>query len=211
MEAIGKLAAALAKAQGEIRGAKKDAENPFFKSNYADLASVWEACRDALSKNELAVVQTTELHEGSILLRTTLLHSSGESISGVLPVLVGEKATSQQLGSAITYNRRYALAAMVGVAPEDDDGNAAQATEGKAKFAKVVAPKIDEQKDLWLKFIAQVDNCDSQAKLTAMLSKNGPHLLKLKAERADLYDMVMAEVGAVQEAFMMADQSQAAE
>lgn len=140
-ESIGKLAKALAKAQAAIKGAKKDAENPFFKSNYADLASVWDACREALSSNGLAVTQVTEIVDGTIVLRTILMHSSGESISGILPVMVGEKATAQQLGSAITYNRRYGLAAIAGVAPEDDDGNAVKDMPAKAQYrAKVQEP-----------------------------------------------------------------------
>ena len=129
-ESIGQLAKALALAHGEIKGAAKDSENPFFKSKYADLASVREACQAALSKNGLAVIQTTmpTNENGAIPIETMLAHASGEWISGTLNVL--PKADDpQSMGSAITYGRRYALAAMVGVAPEDDDGNAASATK----------------------------------------------------------------------------------
>lgn len=122
-ESIGKLALALSKAQGEIKAAVKDSDNPFFKSKYADLASVWDACRKALSDNELAVVQTTVNGEGCTV-ETTLIHSSGEYVGGVL-YLKPVKDDPQGVGSAITYARRYGLAAIVGIAPEDDDGNAA--------------------------------------------------------------------------------------
>lgn len=123
---MGALAAALAKAQGLIKGASKDRTNPHFGSKYADLASVWEACRAALSANGLAVVQTTTTDaEGSVSLRTLLLHAGGASIEGLYPIRP-QQPTPQGYGSAITYARRYALAAMVGVAPDDDDdGNAA--------------------------------------------------------------------------------------
>lgn len=138
-ESIAALAGALAKAQAEMQGAKKDAENPFFKSKYADLASVWEACRASLSKNGLSVIQTTlpTDENGAIPIETMLAHSSGEWVSGTLKVL--PKADDpQSMGSALTYGRRYSLAAMVGVAPEDDDGNAA--SQGNGKPAQKTAP-----------------------------------------------------------------------
>ena len=118
------LAAALVKAQGQIEGAKKDSKNPHFKSSYADLASVWDACRTALQANGFSVVQYGDVVEGQHVLMTLLLHESGDSIKGCTPLLNG-KGDMQGLGSAITYARRYGLAAIVGVCPEDDDGNAA--------------------------------------------------------------------------------------
>lgn len=123
-EHIGKLAEALSKAQGAIEGAKKDKSNPFFKSKYADLASVWDACREALSSNGLSVVQFPSLQETRVTLTTVLMHASGEWLSDELAAPLKE-TTAQAIGSIITYLRRYALAAVVGVAPdEDDDGNA---------------------------------------------------------------------------------------
>jgi len=123
-ETINELAAALSKAQGQIKGALKDSANPFFKSKYADLASVWDACRAQLSENGLAVVQATCDSPTGISVVTQLSHSSGQWIRGHLTLEPKDK-TPQGYGSAITYARRYALAAIVGVAPEDDDGNAA--------------------------------------------------------------------------------------
>lgn len=122
---IGKLSGALAKAQGEMEMASKDSANPFFKSKYADLSSVWLACREALSKNGLSVIQIPTANGTSVRLTTVLSHTSGEFVSGSLTLPVKE-CTAQGMGSAITYARRYSLAAMVGVAPDDDDdGNAA--------------------------------------------------------------------------------------
>jgi len=80
---INDLAAALSKAQGEITGALKDSANPFFKSKYADLASCWDACRTQLSKNGLAVIQTTEKVETGVCVVTTLTHASGQWIRGL--------------------------------------------------------------------------------------------------------------------------------
>lgn len=120
-----KLFAALAKAQAMIEGAAKGKENPHFRSKYADLASVWDACRDALTKNGLSVIQRPHETDGStVKIETMLCHESGEWISGFL-VMKPTKGDPQGIGSALTYCRRYALASMVGVAPEDDDGNAA--------------------------------------------------------------------------------------
>lgn len=128
-EQINELAAALAIAQGKITGALKDSANPFFKSKYADLASVWDACREHLSANGLAVIQTTEnVSPEVITVVTTLAHKSGQWISGVL-TMTPKDASPQAAGSCLTYARRYALAAIVGVAQVDDDANAA--THGK--------------------------------------------------------------------------------
>ena len=125
-ESIAALAAALAIAQGEMKGAVKDSANPFFKSKYADLASVVEAIRLAFSDNGLSYIQTVEPSDkDEVRVETTILHSSGEWIScGVLALPVS-KADAQGYGSCLTYARRYSLSAAAGVAPEDDDGNAA--------------------------------------------------------------------------------------
>jgi hypothetical protein len=122
---IAELAKALAAAQAIMAGARKDSSNPHFKSKYADLASVWDACREALTANGLSIVQATEPSERQeVVVVTCLLHTSGEWISSRLALPV-QKGDAQGFGSALTYARRYSLAAMVGVAPEDDDGNAA--------------------------------------------------------------------------------------
>jgi hypothetical protein len=126
-EAINELATALAKAQGEICAAKKDSENPFFKSKYADLASVWSAIKEPLSKNGLSIVQTIDCKKDDLFevyVETVLLHSSGQFLTSLIPVRAKDDS-AQGMGSAITYARRYALAAIVGVYQDDDDGNAA--------------------------------------------------------------------------------------
>lgn len=119
-EQINELAKALSAAQGAMEGAKKDTVNPFFKSRYADLGSVWEAIRGPLSKNGLSVVQTVD----DTKLITTLMHSSGQWIDSSYPISAKD-ATPQAIGSAMTYARRYALAAIVGVYQTDDDAEAA--------------------------------------------------------------------------------------
>src|SRR5476649_619116 len=113
-EQINELAAALAKAQSVMEGAKKDANNPFYKSRYADLESVWSACRKALTDNGLSVIQRGIIVDGTYLMETSLFHSSGQWVTGLTPVKAKDD-TPQAMGSAITYAGRYGLAAMVGV------------------------------------------------------------------------------------------------
>lgn len=128
-ENISELSKALATAQGLIGNAVKDAANPFFKSSYSSLASVREACQEHLSKAGIAVIQSPTYIGGAQYLCTTLAHSSGQWMRGFYPINP-VKNDPQGVGSAITYARRYALAAMTGVAPEDDDGNAASGKVG---------------------------------------------------------------------------------
>jgi len=136
---LAELGKALAKAQGEIKGAIKDSQNPYFKSNYADLTSVWEACRKPLSSNGLSVIQaSSDSIPETITIETTLLHSSGEWVRGKL-AMKPVKSDPQSIGSCITYARRYALAAIVGICPEDDDGNDATGNNLK-KFPKEDVP-----------------------------------------------------------------------
>ncbi len=124
-DSITKLAPALVKAQSQLQIAVKDTTNPAFRSKYADLAAVWEACRAALQENGLSVVQMPSRTEtGCAALETVLLHESGEYISSVSETRL-TKDDPQGYGSAITYLRRYALSAMLGIVADDDDGNAA--------------------------------------------------------------------------------------
>lgn len=140
-EQINELVAALAKAQGQIEGAKKSSSNPFFKSKYADLAECWNTCREALTANEISVIQMPEeINEnGRLNITTMLAHSSGQYISSTLTMTV-TKLDPQAIGSAITYGRRYALAAMVGLAQEDDDGEKAMARQEKKDKKPVESP-----------------------------------------------------------------------
>ena len=135
---INELAAALSKAQSAIQPAAKDAENLGFKnaktgkpSRYADLAAVWDACRAQLAANGLSVSQLpTEAEAGRAALTSILMHASGQYISTTVSMRLIQD-TPHGTGSALTYLRRYALAALVGVvADEDDDGNAASDGRG---------------------------------------------------------------------------------
>jgi hypothetical protein len=124
------FAVAFVKAQAKVKSAVKDSPNPAFKqdgkpSKYADLSSVWDACRAALAENGFGVLQPTNFDDKDFWLETTLLHESGEERTGRYPIRAASQ-TPQAIGSAITYARRYALAAMLGIVTDaDDDGNAA--------------------------------------------------------------------------------------
>lgn len=119
------FAAAFVKLQSDIRPAIKDANNPAFRSKYADLGAVWEAIKEPLSRHGFSVIQSPDFDGDSMWLRTTVLHVSGERIEGRYP-LRPVKQDPQGYGSALTYARRYSLSAMLGViSEEDDDGNSA--------------------------------------------------------------------------------------
>jgi len=134
-QSVGTIAAALAKAQGEMAGAAKDSKNPHFNSKYADLASIAEACRVPLAKNEIAHVQSGSADGNVVKMTTLLVHSSGEWIESDPLQVVARDGAPQAVGSCLTYLRRYQLAAMVGIAPEDDD---AEAAEGRKAGSYVV-------------------------------------------------------------------------
>jgi ERF superfamily len=142
-ESIAALAGALAKAQLQIEPASKNATNPHFRSHYADLASIWDACRGPLNTNGLSIVQfPCDGDVGRIGLCTMILHSSGEWMSETITVKA-LKEDPQFLGGVLTYLRRYSLAAVVGVtATEDDDGNAASTPANARVNAPAQRPYI---------------------------------------------------------------------
>ena len=137
-ESIVALAAALAKAQGEVENASKNAANPHFKSRYADLAEVLNTVRPVFAKHGLAVTQFPSFDGGVAHVETILTHSSGEWMAGTASAPVS-KQDAQGVGSAITYLRRYSLAAVAGIAQEDDDANGAVGQKPKEQ------PKADAQ------------------------------------------------------------------
>ena len=127
---IDKLAAALSKAQSEMKGAEKKSINPFFNSGYADLHTVIESSFPHLTNHGLSVIQGNESRPGEFFVTTMLLHESGQWIKSKLKMPI-EKVTAQSIGSAITYGRRYGLSAITGIAQYDDDGNAVSLSQSK--------------------------------------------------------------------------------
>jgi len=119
------IAKSLIAAQMEMGNAIKDAKNPFFKSSYADLNSIREACMPALNKHGIAVLQPTVQVDGKNYVKTLLLHESGESIESLTEIIFNKPNDAQAQGSGITYARRYGLQSLVNVGAEDDYGNKA--------------------------------------------------------------------------------------
>ena len=126
-ESIAKLAEALSKMQSQLKNSEIDGENLDFDSKYSTLSAVWDACRTPLTNNGLSIIQiAVNLPEilDWVSIETILLHISGEWVSGVMSARL-DKTDPQAVGSCVTYLRRYSLAAMCGISPADDDGNAA--------------------------------------------------------------------------------------
>jgi hypothetical protein len=141
MTTISAIAKAFVEAQKEFAPALKTATNPHFRSQYVDLAGCVEAVIDALNNHGIALVQKTHECETGIKIETIFLHESGESMSGGVLHVPATKQDAQGYGSALTYARRYSLMASCGIAPEDDDGNAA---------TKSMASKLPAKKSITL-------------------------------------------------------------
>jgi len=146
-EHVNELFTALSKAQAEIKPAVKDAKNSFFKSKYSDLPSVWSACQEPLTKNGLSVMQTFDTVEGKDYLITTLGHTSGQWIKSKCPILCND-TKPQSYGSACSYARRYALAAICGVVSDDDDDGEAAMGRGQSQPEVISAEQKKVLNDL---------------------------------------------------------------
>jgi hypothetical protein len=124
-------------AQREIKTALKDSKNPHYKSTYADLESVWDACRDALHNHNLGIMQLTDLDPSGVpVLITRIVHESGQHVEGRYPLLCKDPSNPQATLAALTYARRGSLAAACGVVQSDDDGNTAAGHTASPSHAK---------------------------------------------------------------------------
>lgn len=141
-ETITKIAAALVKAQAAMGNAVKDSKNPFFKSNYADLNAVREACLPALNANGVSVLQPTVTVDGKAFVETVLLHESGEFISSVTEVICAKQNDPQAHGSGVSYARRYGLQSMVNLGSADDDGESAMGRQSSIPVRKNIVEEL---------------------------------------------------------------------
>ncbi len=210
---IGELAKALAAAQGEMTAAAKDASNPHFKSRYATLASVWDAIRGPLSRNGLSVSQVLETPDAGpgVIVRTILLHTSGQWICSRYVMPIPDKLTPQAVGSAITYARRYALSAIVGIAPNDDDaGHAASVTPARQEEPKPASkpePPVTDKPQLYAPLVAFLNEFhwpDSHkkefaARLLQPYEVTVPELIKDVERAKDVLFALQAEVRKIKE------------
>lgn len=185
------IAAALVKAQLGMGKALKQTTNPHFRQKYADLGNVMDACLPALHEAGIAVIQPTGEDASGQYVETVLIHSgSGESLSCRVPLIL-QKNDMQGYGSAVTYARRYGLMTMAGIAPEDDDGNAAAKAAPKREAPQ---PKSEEQKPMtdaekrdWLK--AKIQNADDFEQLPVWWSGD-----KISAAVASLPEPMQMEL-----------------
>lgn len=187
---------ALSAAQAEIKAAELTRENPHLKNRYATLAAVWDACRGPLTKNGLAVVQLPFWDGQRVAVRTILAHESGVEIENVL-TFVPAQATIQGAGSAITYARRYALSAMVGVCPDDDDdGHQAERIPGKYPPAQSPVPPSPQQSDRK----PGRKKAEPTAEPKPASTTAAPPKAKGAAERSAFWSCVLAADGVLDEA-----------
>ena len=184
-EQISELAAALAKAQGMMENAVMNRVNPHFKSKYADLAAIFDAARKPLSANGLAIVQTI----GDGVLHTRLLHTSGQWIASEHPLPMSGRP--QEIGSALTYARRYSLSALIGIAAdEDDDANAANRSNGKDNTEKLL--DAEQMEYVWEKAREYCDP-DVQQEWIELLVKTLGHDA-LAEVPASLFEMLRQKI-----------------
>ena len=153
---------ALSRAQASFKSAIKDANNPFFKSKYAPMSSIWDACKDGLADNGLFVSQPPSFTEGHWVVTTKVYNGEGQFIECALPIVVKPNHTPQEFGSALTYARRYSLSSILGIVTDDDDAEGAMARDKPADKAEST-PKATEEKPTddktWLnKGTAEFDN-----------------------------------------------------
>ena len=178
--------AALAAAQMEMGKALKDSTNPAFKSKYADLASVMDACMPALNRHGIAVFQPTVDDESGRYVKTIFAHVSGETVECRVPLIVG-KNDMQGYGSAVTYARRYGLMGMAGIAPEDDDGNAAAKAaprlDDPPKATQLQAPDTanEAETETVVAVIKQMTSIDLLANYWKGLVADAPHVSRMPA------------------------------
>ena len=194
------IATAFVKAQKEFAPALKTATNPHFRSKYVSLDGCIEAVIDALNNNGIALIQATHDCDNGIKIETNLIHESGEILSGGILHVPATKQDAQGYGSALTYARRYSLMATCGIAPEDDDGNAAVSAQSVVKkpqsstFSFIIPGKDSEEVSDVLTWSNKFDEIsdkivnsslsieDKTSKLKALVESNQPTLQRLPVD-----------------------------
>ena len=196
-EQINEISAALSKAQGEVANPVFNKTNPHFKSSYADLSSVLNAVRPVLSKNNISIMQLTNLEESGLVLYTRLTHNSGQWIESVYPVTASGK--HQEIAASLTYAKRLSLSAIVGVSGEDDDdGNAANTIPVVAKAAsrpKVEVSPMTEEESANVRdtMLVTLDDCISKNDLSTWAGINAKSKNMLREEDQEIVTMAFQE------------------
>ncbi len=204
------IAEALVKAQKGFSPALKQSNNPHFRSKYADLATCVEAVIDALNDNGIALMQMTHECQDGVTVETVFVHTSGELLSAGKLHVPAAKHDAQGYGSALTYARRYSLMAACGIAPEDDDGNAAVKTPPRGGVisapqqpapepkpapkpqepVKGMAEVVDFAMNMFIQFLP---TANTEAELNAFWKDNKETVAKIKAHDESLYVDLLAK------------------
>lgn len=199
------FAKAMAKAQTEIKSAMKETKGQIGQNKaykYADLSSIWDACKAALSANAIAVIQKPDFDAAGMWLETILLHASGESVTGRYPILPTQNSP-QAYGSAITYARRYSLSAMIGiVTDDDDDGKAASQTrempEPERAPDQTPAEKqkagLEAAKSFVNTFVQTLNLANTASDIDAVYGAHASKIARLKEAYADQYAYINAAI-----------------
>jgi hypothetical protein len=213
------IAKAFIAAQKEMGNAIKDSKNPFFKSAYADLNSVREACLPALNANGIAVLQPIVQIDGKNFVKTLLLHESGESIEGLTEILFAKQNDPQAQGSGITYARRYGLQSLINIGAEDDDGNkvAEKPKEAKkestknafglskdgdlASGADMTETFAKAAQDFFAKIKKDVEECGSLTEVQGLEETNKAKIEKLAKNYPNLHTMLSEAIKKVKDEF----------
>lgn len=156
------ISKAILEAQKEMGNASKGSQNPFFKSRYADLNAIREACMPSLHKHGISVLQPTVHIDGKNFIKTVLLHESGETFEGLTEIIYSKTNDAQAQGSGITYARRYGLQSLLNIGAEDDDGN---------KASQANKPSKNEPNPLQ-DWIDEVNKCKTVELLEAVYNSN---------------------------------------
>ena len=154
------ISKAILEAQKEMGNATKGSTNPFFKSKYADLNAIREACMPALHNHGISVLQPTVNIDGKNFIKTVLLHESGETFEGLTEIIYSKQNDAQAQGSGITYARRYGLQSLLNIGADDDDGN------------KASQPQVPRQDELVIEWQSELDKCKTLDDLAALYNGN---------------------------------------
>lgn len=157
------ISKAILEAQKEMGNATKGSSNPFFKSKYADLNAIREACMPALHNHGISVLQPTVNIDGKNFIKTVLLHESGETFEGLTEIIYSKQNDAQAQGSGITYARRYGLQSLLNIGADDDDGNKASQPETKKP--------IQDNTQEFLDWTITLQNCKTLEELGTLYNK----------------------------------------
>jgi len=193
------FAKAFIKAQAEMVNASKDSTNPHFKSKYADLTAVRDACVPFLNKHGIAVLQPVVQLENKQYIKTTLLHESGEEYSCLTEIMHAQN-TAQAHGSGITYARRYGLQSLVCIGAEDDDGEKAS-EKPKQEVRNDEDVRVGAE-NWFKKFKEDAEKCKSFTELDKLYKDNENALKKLSKVYPDLHGLTITCKNSLESQFL---------